>query len=100
MPDCHIRIRLQSKPHPPQPNSEYIPASLFQLLPSHEPKPTSRRNALFNPKHKDYRFGPIRIDWLDLETSNMRKVLNNKKEKEIESVNRGQRQLFHAGVKV
>ncbi|KAK0188935.1 BRCA1-associated protein 2-domain-containing protein [Armillaria mellea] len=29
------------------------------------PNSTSRRNATFNPWNKDYRFGPIRLDWSD-----------------------------------
>jgi BRCA1-associated protein len=95
MLNCHIRILVHTKApfpssHPPQPNSEYIPSSLFQHLPAQKPKPTSRRNALFNPKHKDYRFGPIRIDWVDFETSSMSKVLNSGKEREKEPVTRGE----------
>src|ERR1700722_16152209 len=39
--------------------------TLFQQLPSHKPNPTASDSALFN---SDYRFGPLRIDWLDLTT--------------------------------
>ncbi|KAG7443605.1 zf-UBP-domain-containing protein [Guyanagaster necrorhizus] len=42
-----------------------IPPSFFQRLPSHKPLSTTRRNATFNPWNKDYRFGPIRLDWSD-----------------------------------
>ena len=75
MLDCHLRIRLLASP-----SSDYIPVSFFHHLPSHDPKPTARRNAIFN---QDYRFGPIRIDWLDLEMSDMGKVLNSRKDKDV-----------------
>lgn len=47
--------------------SEYniILNSIFDKLPAQRPKPTNRKNATFNPHQKDYRFGPIRIDWMD-----------------------------------
>ncbi|RDB23862.1 RING finger protein ETP1 [Hypsizygus marmoreus] len=67
----HIRLTLyrkaeisQSQPHA---TDSFIPSRLFQHLPAHKPKSTNRRNALFNPQNKDYRFGPIRIDWVDFE---------------------------------
>jgi BRCA1-associated protein len=65
--------------------STYTPRSLFQALPSHKPRPTSRNNALFNPAGKDYRFGPIRIDWVDFEngTGGM-KAKEREKEREGE----------------
>lgn len=43
----------------------FVPSSLFEKLPAHSPGLVSRRNATFNPKNKDYRFGPVRVDWLD-----------------------------------
>ncbi|EIW79215.1 BRCA1-associated protein [Coniophora puteana RWD-64-598 SS2] len=65
----HIRIALQKETVFP---SQFIPNSLFQQLPSHPPKSTARRNATFNPKHRDYRCGPVRIDWTDFD--NMKPV--------------------------
>ncbi|KII85840.1 hypothetical protein PLICRDRAFT_44258 [Plicaturopsis crispa FD-325 SS-3] len=71
----HIRISLHRKseistsyPQTSAESSVFTPSLLFQPLPAHTPKSTARKNALFNPKHKDYRFGPIRIDWVDFET--------------------------------
>ncbi|KAF5373345.1 hypothetical protein D9615_007463 [Tricholomella constricta] len=67
----HIRLIAQRRtdisPSQPQPADTYLPSLLFQHLPAHKPKSTARRNALFNPQDKDYRFGPIRIDWVDFE---------------------------------
>ena len=48
------------------PRQTFIPKSFFQHLPSHTPRPTTRQNAIINTARKDYRFGPIRIDWIDL----------------------------------
>ncbi|KIL00751.1 hypothetical protein PAXRUDRAFT_821333 [Paxillus rubicundulus Ve08.2h10] len=70
----HVQIIVQrqaeiSQSHPHIVNT-FVPKSIFQHLPSQLPKPTSRRNAFFNPDHKDYRFGPIRLDWIDFENMN------------------------------
>ncbi|KAG1831255.1 hypothetical protein EV424DRAFT_1573268 [Suillus variegatus] len=71
----HIRLELYRKiiddslSHPDTVDT-FTPKALFQSLPSHRPKSTTRRNALFNSAHKDYRFGPIRLDWIDFEGSN------------------------------
>ncbi|KAJ8595629.1 zf-UBP-domain-containing protein [Rhizopogon salebrosus TDB-379] len=80
----HIKIALhrntdvsQSNPHTVD---TVIPKAFFQRLPSHRPKPTSRRNALFNPAHKDYRFGPIRLDWFDFGSASS--AMHTGKEKE------------------
>lgn len=67
----HIRIVVQrkaeiSQSHPPIVDT-FIPKSIFEHLPSQSAKSTSRRNAVFNPAHKDYRLGPIRVDWIDFE---------------------------------
>jgi BRCA1-associated protein len=62
----HILLLLRPKHSHP----EFTPTSLFEPLPSQKPQPTARRNAVFNPKNQDYRFGPIRIDWLDFDTMN------------------------------
>lgn len=68
----HIRIAVQrkteiSQSHPSVVDT-FLPKSVFEHLPSQSAKPTSRRNATFNPAHKDYRFGPIRLDWIDFES--------------------------------
>ncbi|KAH7907261.1 hypothetical protein BJ138DRAFT_1014815 [Hygrophoropsis aurantiaca] len=83
----HIRIIVhrkteisQSQPHSSSTDT-FIPKNLFQHLPSHSPKSTSRRNALFNHTHKDYRYGPIRLDWIDFE--NMNTAVYVGKEKEV-----------------
>jgi len=47
----------------------FIPKSIFESLPSHTPRKTSRNNAILGSKRRDYRYGPIRIDWLDLKSS-------------------------------
>ena len=47
----------------------HIPKSIFESLPSHTPRKTSRNHAILGSKRKDYRYGPIRIDWLDLNGS-------------------------------
>lgn len=46
----------------------FIPKSIFESLPSHTPRKTSRNNAILGSKRRDYRYGPIRIDWLDLKS--------------------------------
>ncbi|KAJ7743093.1 hypothetical protein B0H16DRAFT_1561823 [Mycena metata] len=62
----HIRISLKAGSNQPSPLS---PGSVFVKLPAETPKPTTRRNALYNHHNKDYRFGPIRLDWVDFEMS-------------------------------
>jgi BRCA1-associated protein len=64
MRSFYIRISLKTSPNPP--SDIHTPKSLFDKLPSHKPRPAARQNAIFNPKRKDYRFGPIRIDWADI----------------------------------
>ncbi|KAF8661340.1 hypothetical protein AX16_001435 [Volvariella volvacea WC 439] len=67
----HIRISLHPKfvanYHHRGAIDQDIPTSLFAPLPSHKAKPTTRQNAIFNAQKNDYRLGPIRIDWTDLE---------------------------------
>ncbi|THH13447.1 hypothetical protein EW146_g6771 [Bondarzewia mesenterica] len=77
----HLRIVLHTKypisssqPHTPD---HFIPSSLWQHLPAHTHKPSS--SSLTQP-HPDYRFGQIRIDWVDFES--MSKPLFGGKEKE------------------
>jgi hypothetical protein len=73
MPGYHIQIVLNPEnsartSHQPHPDS-FIPASLFQALPSHSPRSTLlRRDTLSRPiLNEDYRIGPIRVDWIDFE---------------------------------
>jgi hypothetical protein len=70
MPGYHIQIVLNPPrtSHQPHPDS-FIPASLFQPLPNHSSKSTLlRRDTLSRSNlNKDYRTGPIRIDWIDFE---------------------------------
>ncbi|KAF7356872.1 RING finger protein ETP1 [Mycena venus] len=67
----HIRISVQLKAgfNRPSSSTTFTPGSVFVKLPAQTPKPTARRSATFNPRNKDYRFGPIRIDWVDFEMS-------------------------------
>ncbi|KAJ7113706.1 hypothetical protein C8R43DRAFT_1091406 [Mycena crocata] len=65
----HIRISLQQKTGPNHPSATVPFGSIFVKLPTHAAKPTARRNALYNPRNKDYRFGPIRLDWVDFDMS-------------------------------
>ncbi|TFK89171.1 zf-UBP-domain-containing protein [Polyporus arcularius HHB13444] len=88
----HIRISL-ARPNPSQSSSSatstsykqtsaisgaqaFVPSSLFQPLPSHAPRFASRRNTFSvqnlsaekqpeDPERRDYRFGPLRIDWVE-----------------------------------
>src|SRR5579863_2938717 len=61
----HVRIVISSSKFE-QPDT-FIPVSLWQPLPAHPRRSTARRNATFNPRGKDYRFGPIALDWIDLD---------------------------------
>ena len=59
----------------------FVPASVFQPLPAHPPKLTARRYTIHNSRgksqsihssqesfeHRDYRFGPLRVDWVDFD---------------------------------
>ncbi|KAJ7576881.1 hypothetical protein C8J56DRAFT_971837 [Mycena floridula] len=60
----HLKIALKSNKSA---NTDtFVPDSLFQALPAHKPRSTVRQNSTYNPRNKDYRFGPIRIDWADM----------------------------------
>ena len=66
----HIQIVLNPTDHishqsPPDP---FVPDSLFQSLPSHSPKSTLHKSTLSRPNlNKDYRVGPISVDWTDFD---------------------------------
>jgi BRCA1-associated protein len=63
----HIQIVLNPENTPRESHTDsFIPASLFQPLPSHSPK--SRRHTPSRQNlNRDYRFGPISIDWIDFD---------------------------------
>ena len=61
----HVRIVLHHVSS--EQSDSFKPISLWQPLPTHPYKSTARRNATFNPRGKDYRFGPIALDWVDLD---------------------------------
>ncbi len=91
----HIRISLARPNIPAQSSSSatstsykhtsaipgaqaFVPSSLFQPLPAHAPRFASRRNTFSvqnlstekekqpeDPERRDYRFGPLRIDWVE-----------------------------------
>ncbi|KAI5989339.1 hypothetical protein EDD15DRAFT_1318404 [Pisolithus albus] len=82
----HIRITVRrkveiSQSHPHTVDT-FVPQTLFQRLPSHSPKPTSRRNAIFNSAHRDYRYGPIRLDWTEFEHMSTSGLQSSGKEKD------------------
>lgn len=80
----HIKITLNHQPSARSYSSAagkkesqtFIPASLFQPLPGHHHGPTSSRFSSANQRNfgrslseqdKDYRFGPISVDWVDFD---------------------------------
>ncbi|KAH9840224.1 zf-UBP-domain-containing protein [Rhodofomes roseus] len=81
MRNIRIRISLRSRSNIPTASTSYtspstasscvVPSSIFQPLPSHKPGPTGRRHTVTERARNDdaaltdYRFGPIRIDWVD-----------------------------------
>src|ERR1700731_1669811 len=82
--------RTASRRHTPT----YTPHSLFQPLPAHKPAPADPDSALtlghdrHNRSHQqdfqDYRFGPLRIDWVDLPKGTMPAPETHASEKEKE----------------
>lgn len=72
----HIRIRVTVQPvaktpakSPAWTTDTFVPKSIFENLPSHTPRKTSKKTAILGSKRRDYRHGPVRIDWLDLKSS-------------------------------
>lgn len=63
----HIRIVLHHVSSKSEQTDTFTPLSLWQPLPTHPYRSTARRNATFNPRGKDYRFGPIALDWVDVD---------------------------------
>ncbi|KIM68019.1 hypothetical protein SCLCIDRAFT_13720 [Scleroderma citrinum Foug A] len=78
----HIRITVYRTVEVSRSHSHtidtFVPKTLFERLPSHPPRSISRKNALFNSAHKDYRYGPIRIDWTDFDHSSATMVAAGK----------------------
>lgn len=73
----HIRITVQRKSELPQSQPQvadsFIPSRLFQRLPAHRVRkkpPVDQCNPQSKPPNRDYRFGPIQIDWVDFEDMN------------------------------
>ncbi|KAI5121493.1 hypothetical protein M0805_006530 [Coniferiporia weirii] len=64
-----LQIRKQSSLRETQASANHeFPRSLLDPLPSHSAAPISkRRDTLHSGGNRDYRYGPIRIDWLDFE---------------------------------
>ncbi|KAF5337505.1 hypothetical protein D9757_014717 [Collybiopsis confluens] len=62
----HIRIVLNTRNYHTSSQNTFLPDSLFENLPNHlSGSATKRKAALFPPNKKDYRFGPIHVDWMD-----------------------------------
>lgn len=55
----HIQLRRQSKPR------QHVPSDLFAPLPAHS-EPADEHKPYLRNSHRDYRLGPLRVDWLDL----------------------------------
>ncbi|KAI0705156.1 BRCA1-associated protein 2-domain-containing protein [Cytidiella melzeri] len=84
--------------------STFIPTSLFQPLPAHPQKAVSRRYTIHHPRStskeestriadsveynskKDYRFGPLRVDWVDFDTMDLEGLKKGSAGKEKESL--------------
>ncbi|KAJ3571914.1 hypothetical protein NP233_g3431 [Leucocoprinus birnbaumii] len=63
----------------------FTPKFIFQRLPQHKPSLYRRRSSLNHAKGKDYRKGPLQIDWMDFEmneSSTRRQHANTGKEKD------------------
>ncbi|KAG6867996.1 hypothetical protein C0993_008603 [Termitomyces sp. T159_Od127] len=71
----HIRIIVQRREElsrsQPQAADFFIPSRLFQRLPAHRVRrkrpPVDQYNPQSESSNRDYRFGPIQIDWVDFE---------------------------------
>lgn len=87
--------------------STFTPTSLFQLLPAHPQKQSARRYTIHHPRltqeellgnntssdssasQKDYRLGPLRIDWVDFDTMDLEGVKKSGVGKEKQTAQRG-----------
>ena len=95
----HIRLSVTKPPSPASASTSssyqrshldsttaFVPSSLFQQLPAHPPKITARRYTFHHSRDKtatseasegvlerrDYRFGPLRVDWVDFDDMDLR----------------------------
>ncbi|GJE91160.1 ring finger and zf-UBP domain-containing protein [Phanerochaete sordida] len=111
----HIRLQV-SKPAQTIPASSsyqraalgsdaFIPSSIFQSLPAHPPKQTGRRYTFHLPRdqaqpedsektaepsaYKDYRLGPLRVDWVDFDDMEVSGLTRNASKKEKGQNSRG-----------
>ena len=82
MSKYHIHIVLNKSDN----KDSFIPTSLFQHLPVQTPRNTARQ---INPKQRDYRYGPIRLDWLDFEGMNARLIAQRRGEHLFSSLDEG-----------
>jgi len=75
----HVRIVLQrTSSSKPEQTDTFTPLSLWQPLPTHPNRSTARRNVTFNSRGKDYRFGPIALDWVDLDNMDASLFISSK----------------------
>lgn len=97
-PPHHAHTSSSFRPPAATAHAEHVPSSLFEPLPAHPPKPTARRYTFHHPRdqsvseqeRKDYRFGRIRIDWVDFATNTMdakaKASVGKEKEKHVRGV--------------
>lgn len=107
----HIRISVLKPIPTPSTSSSYkqshldtstfIPTSLFHSLPPHPPKSTARRYTVHHARPQilgaseeknesaDYRFGPLRVDWVDFDNMDLDGAKKAAVRKEKESLKRG-----------
>jgi BRCA1-associated protein len=73
----HIRIYLTpkheiSRSQQYSSSSTFVPTSIWQHLPSHTLKHSTRRETREPPigESSDYRYGSLRLEWIDFENMN------------------------------
>lgn len=62
----HIIISVKSEDEIKGAAQTFTPKHIFQRLPPHKPS-LNRRDSINQEETKDYRFGPLRVDWMDFE---------------------------------
>jgi BRCA1-associated protein len=83
----HLIISVNGAKHSPESRSEitFTPKHIFQRLPLHKPSLSCRRSSVGQVGDKDYRKGPLKIDWMDFEVKEgvgRRQSISTGKEKE------------------
>ncbi|KAL9713641.1 hypothetical protein Ac2012v2_003252 [Leucoagaricus gongylophorus] len=83
----HFIISLSNSKvaHETNPAIIFTPKHLFQRLPRHQRSPSYRRGFVNKPTEKDYRKGPLQIDWMEFEVNEFagrRQYANAGKKKE------------------